>query len=154
MLVNELLCLWFVWCGGPISDLIEVQLPDKDGALLFLGYFRRVYTSCWHGVIFSEHSVGDISWCWMTSAIYICPVLKLSKVTFSFFLRIASTYIFPWRKVLHTGGSLNVNWREKNRCRSIYKFSGLDFVAMEAKKMVAKGKKISGILGISQEPGT
>ena len=33
-------------------------------------------------------------------------------------------------------------------------FSTLDFVATEAKKMVAKVKKMSGILGISQEPGT
>ena len=40
---------------------------------------------------------------------------------------------------------------EKKKCRSIYKFSALDFVA---KKMVAKVKKMSGILGISQEPGT
>ena len=31
--------------------------------------------------------------------------------------------------------------RKKNKCRSIYKFSALDFVATEAKKMAAKGKK-------------
>ena len=43
---------------------------------------------------------------------------------------------------------------KKNKCRSIYKFFALDFVATEAKKMVAKVKKMSGILGISQEPGT
>ena len=43
---------------------------------------------------------------------------------------------------------------KKNKCRSIYKSSALDFVATEAKKMVAKVKKMSGILGISQEPGT
>ena len=43
---------------------------------------------------------------------------------------------------------------EKNKCQSIYKFSALDFVAMEVKKMLAKVKKMSGILGISQEPGT
>ena len=43
---------------------------------------------------------------------------------------------------------------KKNKCLSIYKFSALDFVATEAKKMVAKVKKMSGILGISQEPGT
>ena len=42
----------------------------------------------------------------------------------------------------------------KNKCRSVYKFFALDFVATEAKKMVAKVKKASGILGISQEPGT
>ena len=28
------------------------------------------------------------------------------------------------------------------KCRSIYKFSALDFVATEAKKMVAKGKNV------------
>ena len=43
---------------------------------------------------------------------------------------------------------------KKNKYRSIYKFSALDFVATEAKKMVAEVKKMSGILGISQEPGT
>ena len=32
-------------------------------------------------------------------------------------------------------------WREKNKCRSIYKFSALDFVATEAKKNGCKGKK-------------
>ena len=44
--------------------------------------------------------------------------------------------------------------KKKIKCRSICKFSALDFVATEAKKMVARGKKLSGILGISQEPGT
>ena len=29
---------------------------------------------------------------------------------------------------------------EKKKCRSIYKFSAMDFVATEAKKMVAKVK--------------
>ena len=43
---------------------------------------------------------------------------------------------------------------DKKKCRSIYKFSALDFVATEAKKVVAKVKKMSDILGISQEPGT
>ena len=32
--------------------------------------------------------------------------------------------------------------RKKIKCRSIYKFSALDFVATEAKKMVAEGKNV------------
>ena len=86
----------------PVFNIIIV-LCDK--------YYVRKVQSWQHGLLtkctFSGWSEAICRTDYRYETRYVAGFLY-----FSFFLRISSTYIFPQRKVFHTAGSLNVNWKE------------------------------------------